>query len=116
MLEFIDRLRQKPEHVRRRIAAGTAVTLTGIIALGWMGALIAGNAFILTPNNNAPSLAESGAELGNAVKQRPSGFNQLMGAVGASGEEENASLIIVEGREQSTIEETAPEERTSISF
>ena len=116
MLEFIDRLRQKPEHVRRRIAAGTAVTVTGLVALGWMGALIAGNAFILTPSTDAPSLAETGTPLSDAVANRPGGMPNLMGAAGAAGTKQEASLIIVEGKSASTVQAAEPEERTSISF
>ena len=116
MLEFIDRLRQKPEHVRRRIAAGTAITITGLVTLGWMGALVAGNAFILTPSTDAPSLAETGSPLTEAVANRPENRQNLLGGVGAAGGGEESSLIIVEEEAKSTVAPVAPEERTSISF
>lgn len=118
MLEFIDSLRQKPEHVRRRIATGTAVTLTGLVALGWVGALVAGNAFILTPVQDGPSLAQSGSEVAESASQARSTFSELMGAVGnAGGNEGESSLIIVEGETKSTVQ-SAPKEdtRTVIPF
>jgi len=115
MLDFIERLRQKPEYVRRRIATGTAVTLTGIVTLGWIGALVAGNAFILEPATDAPTLAQTGSTLTGAVKNAP--FEELMGAVGAVQGGGEPSLIIVESESSSTIED-APvvEERTVIPF
>ena len=118
MLDFIERLRQKPEHIRRKIATGTAITLTGLVALGWVGALVAGNAFILQPTSDGPTLAQSGSELSGAVKEAPFKFSDLMGAVGASGSsEDQSSLIIVESESSSTINEPKPvEERTVIPF
>lgn len=118
MLEFIDSLRQKPEHVRRRIAAGTAVTLTGLVALGWVGALAAGNAFILTPTQDGPTLAQSGSEVAGAATKARTTFSELMGAVNnAQGTSDESSLIIVEGEAKSSVE-TAPKEdtRTVIPF
>ncbi len=115
MLDFIERLRQKPEHVRRRIATGTAVTLTGLVTLGWIGALAAGNAFILQPSPEAPTLAQTGTPLTGAVKNAP--LSSLMGAAGAREGSAEASLIIVESDSSSTIAEPAAvEERTVIPF
>lgn len=116
MLDFIERLRQKPEHVRRRIAAGTAVTLTGIVALGWVGALAAGNVFILKPVNESASLAQTSGQLTGAVKSAQTNFSDLMGAVKQSEASKEPSLIIVEG--ETKVEAAAPKEdtRTVIPF
>ncbi|HYE23306.1 MAG TPA: hypothetical protein VEA92_02545 [Candidatus Paceibacterota bacterium] len=119
MLDFIERLRQKPEHVRRQIAAGTAVTMTGLVALGWVGALAAGNVFILTPVEDAPSLAQTSGELTGAVKDARTSFSDLMGAVNnADGATNEPSLIIVESESSSTLSTDTPKEdtRTVIPF
>ena len=119
MLDFIERLRQKPEHVRRRIAAGTAVTLTGLVALGWVGALAAGNVFILTPVEDGPTLAQTSGQLTGAVSNARTSFGELMGAVqSAESGSDEASLIIVESEAKSSLETKAPAEdtRTVIPF
>lgn len=119
MLDFIERLRQKPVHVRRRIAAGTAVTLTGLVALGWVGALAAGNVFILTPVEDAPSLAQTSGDLTGAVANARTSFGELMGAVkNADSTTNEPSLIIVESESSSTLTSDAPKEdtRTVIPF
>ena len=119
MFDFIERLRQKPEHVRKRIAAGTAITLTGIVTLGWVGALAAGNAFILKPTPSETTLTQSGSELSGTFSEARTSFSSLMGAAGtAQGGKESASLIIVDSESSSTLDTKAkaPDERTVIPF
>lgn len=113
MLDFIERLRQKPEHVRRRIAAGTALSVTGVIALGWVGALIAGNVFILTPSSDSASLAQTSGQLTGAVSNARSSFSELMEA---ANNEREPSLIIVEGETKGEVVAPKEETRTVIPF
>lgn len=53
---FIDRLRAKPEHERKRIALLTSGALTALIALFWMTANISAGTFAIT----GPASSEKG--------------------------------------------------------
>lgn len=105
MFDFIERLRAKPEHVRRRIAFGTAAGLTGVVTIGWMAALVAGNAFILTPNQDAPTLADSLKPLSENANETQSNIFGLLGAAGAATDTKApASLTIIETDTSSTLD------------
>lgn len=120
MFDFIERLRAKPEHVRQRIAFGTATLFTGIIAVGWMAALVAGNAFILKPTNDGPTLADSTRPLSGAVSDVQSSFSNLMGGAGAANLGVNAQtdLTIIETDTSTTLNTPAQnnDTRTVIPF
>ena len=119
MFDFIERLRAKPEHIRKRIAFGTSIGLTGVVAMGWMAALVAGNAFMLTPDPDAPTLAESAQPLSGAFANTQSSFADLMGAAGAANSGSSASdLTIIETDTSSTLETKQPakDNRTVIPF
>ena len=75
MQDFIERLRAKPEHVRKQIAMGTAAGLTGIVALGWLGGLVAGGTLALAP---------AGDDATVATDSKQNGFEELLGAAGAA--------------------------------
>ena len=47
MRDFIERLKAKPEHVRRRIAIGTTAGITGVVALAWFFTLLFSGTFSL---------------------------------------------------------------------
>ncbi|MBA3789416.1 hypothetical protein H0X32_03440 [Patescibacteria group bacterium] len=91
-IDFVERLRTKPEHVRRRIAFGTTLGVTGLAALGWFFALVFSGSLSLTPNPSSTqggTLAADGTVVGGqaqtAVTQTKSGFSQLLGAAGLGG-------------------------------
>jgi hypothetical protein len=92
MRDFIERLKSKPEHIRRRIALGTAAGVTGVVTVMWAIALIlSGNlAFTSAPNGTGTAtLAAAGASTnadGTPIQPVPAktNFSQLLGAVGIS--------------------------------
>ncbi|MBP6869008.1 MAG: hypothetical protein KBC16_02765 [Candidatus Pacebacteria bacterium] len=118
MMDFIERLRAKPEHVRNRIALGTASVITGVITLGWFGALIAGNAFDLSSPNTTEVVnlgGGDGSTLPDAVANAKTGFSALFSGSEESGTSLDSGLTIIDVTPE---EEPAPsvESRTIIPF
>jgi uncharacterized Zn-binding protein involved in type VI secretion len=101
MKDFIHNLKQKPEHVRKRIVLGTTSAVTGLVALAWVGTMAATGAFSLTASNGTVAQAQP-APLPSAS----SNFSQLAGAVAAvTGATTSApALTIVDGKSTSTID------------
>jgi hypothetical protein len=81
MFEYLKRLRNRPEHVRKNVALGAAGALTLLVALGWGAATIAGGSLALAPTSLTP---DDSAPVVAAVAQTSSTFSQLLGAVGAA--------------------------------
>lgn len=95
IIEHIDRLREKPEHVRQRIAFLTAAGVTGLVAVTWMGALATSGTLALKPVAEPTPVAEAA----------PS-FSRLVGAAGAAFDpaSNDPELEIVESRTSSTLD------------
>lgn len=106
MHDYLEQLRRKPEAERTRIAFFSSAAVTGVIALGWMVALVTGGALTLSPNTPV------------ALEEERETYNSLQAAVGAIGSTESASsgLVIVEEGTSTTIKEEAPEDATVIPF
>ena len=97
MLDFIERLKSKPHHVRHRIAVGTSVGVTGVVAAGWLFALVFSGKLLLTPPTTGTGPDGTNPDVATAETQTSSGFNQLLGAVGvATATTAPASLTIVD--------------------
>ena len=116
MKEFIANLRQKPEHIRKRIAVGTSVGVTGLVGLIWITAMATTGAFALsTPNTEGTETpAEEFALSGTNVQ---SNFSQLMGAVGAAAgaTSSDPELKIVDGDTSSSFEkEPSPNQSVTV--
>jgi hypothetical protein len=105
MFEHLERLRNKPHHVRRNIALGSAGALTALLAVGWLTATIAGGSLALQPVPLDPTGAT--AAIASSVSDTSSSFSQLLGAVGAatgiSGSSTAPQLQIVDGAQSSTL-------------
>jgi hypothetical protein len=91
MRDFIERLRSKPEHVRQRVALGSAAGITGVVTMVWFLALtVSGNLSLAVPSADANSnatLAQTATpapDLSGALAQTQTGFNQLLGAAGVA--------------------------------
>lgn len=108
IIEHIDRLREKPEHVRHRIAVLTAAGITGLVAVTWMGALAASGTLALNTNEVAEGGSGAG-EVSEAITESTSAFSNLMGAAGAAfnATSTEAALEIIETRTSSTIDAKA---------
>ncbi len=116
MNDFLTSLRNKPQHIRERIALGTSVGLTLIIAVGWMGALATSGKFALAPVDASETQSAS------AVVASQGSFSNLLGAAsaaftGASSTVEAVGLSVVDQDASSTLERNAQQEdRTVIPF
>jgi hypothetical protein len=90
MMDFIERLRAKPEHVRQRIAFGASAGITGVVATGWLMTLLVSGTFSIAPSPAKSSDAaiattnEAARNVADSANQIHTGFQQLMGAVGAA--------------------------------
>jgi hypothetical protein len=88
MIDFIERLRSKPEHIRHRVAYGAAAGVTAVVTATWLFALtLSGNLQLAVPTfsgSSDASLAQgpTAPDLSGAVSQTQSGFAQLLGAAG----------------------------------
>ncbi len=130
MQRHLHAIRQKPEHIKKRIAVGTAVGITGLVAVIWLVTLASGGAFALAPLGSVGAYADSGdgsASSNNiaADGQQPSNFSKLLGAVGATsliGSSSAPSLTIVDQSSSSTFNDAqsgqmvATDTPTTLSF
>lgn len=109
MKDYIAQLRQKPEHVRKRIAVGTSVGITGLVGIIWVSAMATTGAFAL--NTDAPAESSGNEPFALSGTNVKSNFSDLMGAVGAATGSGSSSpeLKIVDGETSSSFErETSP--------
>jgi len=106
IIEHIDRLREKPEHVRHRIAVLTAAGITGLVAVTWMGALATSGALALKTDAETETRTGSGDDMAVALNESTSAFSNLMGAAGAAfgATSTEAALQIIETRTSSTLD------------
>ena len=68
LLKHIDRIKEKPHHVRKQVAFAAAGTITALIAISWVATSLATGAFALKDTSFADAtggstgLAASGSE------------------------------------------------------
>lgn len=106
IIEHVERLRQHPEHVRYRIAMGTALGISSLVAVGWAVALTSSGTLALKdPEPVAGPTPES--ELAQSFAETGSAFSNLMGAAGAAfnATSSEAALRIIDTRTTSTLSE-----------
>ncbi|CAN5703882.1 hypothetical protein BH11PAT2_BH11PAT2_05780 [soil metagenome] len=103
MKDFVHNLKQKPEHVRKRIVFGTTSAVTGLVAIAWIGTMAATGAFSLS---TGAALANADAAQPQAAPSSQSNFSQLAGVVGAAmGATTSAPAItVVDGTSTSTLD------------
>lgn len=98
--KHIEAIREKPEHIRKQVALGTAGALTAFIAFVWLTSGIATGAFAINikPKLDEPQLAVAPASSGT--------FGSLVGAVSAAfgGERTGASRVEVVGAKEASVQ------------
>jgi hypothetical protein len=109
IIEHIDRLREKPEHVRHTIAFGVAIGISGLVAVGWMTALATSGTLAL--ETDQPVIEDSATK---ALAESTYAFSNLMGAASAAftATSTEAALNIIETRTSSTLNTSATESST----
>ena len=124
--EVIANLRQKPEHIRHRIALGTSVGITALVAVIWVTVMATSGTFALHTGGGskggagqAPS-TDAFALSGTNVT---SNFSQLVGAVGAAAGATTSqpALTVIDGTTTSSLDQptqsnTAAQSATVIPF
>jgi hypothetical protein len=105
LTDHLERIRQKPHHVRRQIAFGTALGITLIVTIGWLGAKAGAGTFAL----NSP--ATDAFDTKQAFSETKSNFSELLGAAGAAGGATSSapSIVVVDGETRSTLDDTRQE-------
>ncbi len=119
IIDHIDTLRAKPEHVRHRIALAASLGITALVAVGWLIAVATSGTLALKSDDALASTpGQAGADVAQTVADTKSNFSQLLGAAGAAfGATSTApSLTIVETRASSTLDRPNPATQTAIPF
>jgi hypothetical protein len=114
--EVVHTLRQKPVHVRERIALGVAGGVTAIVAVGWFAANSIAGTFSLAPT----TLAGGNPDVHQAVAQTSTSFSELVAASGAAfgaGSSSPATITVVDTKVNSTLDQQeVPADQTVIHF
>ena len=96
MRNYINSLKKKPEHVRRRIALLSTSGVTGFVAIIWAVTLSSTGVFSLAPTAKTQTTTTASSQ---------TSFSQLLGAVGAaSATSSDPSLSIVDDGSSSTLD------------
>ena len=111
MRDFIETLRAKPEHIRRRIARLAAAGVTGAVAFLWAVAIVTSGALAIGGFDRAP-------ELTSTFSERASGTASALSAAASmfSGEKPQEGIEVVEAESSSTLDAPLQDERTVIPF
>lgn len=125
MKKLIATIKQKPEHVRKQIAVGTSIGVTGLVGVIWLASMVTSNTFALGNTSVGADVTaktdtntDSSSLAGTGVK---SNFSQLLGAVGAAtnGTTSKPALTIVDGNTSSSFATTTNhnnQSATNIAF
>lgn len=111
--DYIEHMKSKPVHERRRFALFSSAAVTLVVATGWFGALAASGDLALKPSEN-----DATAELVRSTEEGSDRFNDLVGAVNAfqTGYEGGAPIQVVDMEESSTLETETTGDATVIPF
>ena len=90
--DHLDNIRDKPHHVRRRVAFGAAGAITGVIALLWLGLSLSTGTFALKDSNFAEL---TGAEPTDTTSADTEDTSALAGAAAAGREDDTTPHIEV---------------------
>lgn len=107
IMDHIDTLRAKPEHVRHQIAMAVAFGVTGVVAAGWIAAMATSGTLALKSEPIVTDLA--------SVEKPSTPISSLLGAAGAAfgATSTDASLNIVDSKTSSTLDTKAVSPSTS---
>ncbi len=108
MNDLIERMRAKPEHVRKGVALSASAGFTALIALLWGVSLASSGALAIAPS--------ASAEDGIKATFAESGGTSLLSAVSALTKPQEGQVTVVETRASSTAAAPRPEQRTVIPF
>lgn len=108
--DYIEHLRAKPVHQRQHIAFASAFSVTLVVTLGWLTALVSSGALAFEDSGVDPNFA-------SATQGLQSQTANLAGTAGAfGGMLENAEITVVDTKASSTLDREDIGEATVISF
>lgn len=106
-IDYIERLRTKPVHVRKQIAFGASAGFTALVAIIWVTAFTASGALSRSALTDQPGLTSTFSTEKGA---------SLLGAIGALTTKQDGSVEVVGTQASSTVNEPSEDERTVIPF
>lgn len=124
VIDHIDRLREKPEHIRHRIALGVSGGVTALVVVVWAMVLVSSGTLSLKATEVAAMDQGTGdvsdERMKQAFSETKSSFSSLMGAAGAAmgATSTEAALSIVSERTSTTMDAKVDNatDKTVISF
>jgi hypothetical protein len=88
MTDYLEKLRMKPVHIRRRIATGAAAGFTALVAIVWLGVTATSGVFSVSSAPAGIAAADAAnptpADVGTAFGTAKTNFTALLGAASAS--------------------------------
>ena len=113
----IDRLKEKPSHVRERVALGVSGGVTTIVALGWLMAMSSSGTLSLATKSVAEGVRPP-AEVATSINESSSSFKSMLGAASAAlgASSSPATITVVETHTSSTLDGSASTNATVIPF
>lgn len=116
LTHHVNKLKEKPSHIRERVALGLSGGVTALVAIGWMVAMSSSGAFSLATQSVAETVRPP-EEVTKGIADSGSSFKNLMGAAGAAfgGGEAPPDIAVVDTRASSTLE-TSNSNATVIPF
>ena len=112
MMDFIERLRAKPEHVRRRFAIAAGSAAGGIVLMGWLTMVVTYGLLPDDASYASDDLSTIRTALENVGENAPS----LAGVAGVLSTGNGGDLTVIETKTSSTLSEAGTDERTVIPF
>ncbi len=109
--DYVESLRAKPEHVRRRIAVGSSIGVTALVAVGWFAALTSSGALAISPTPDPTSAA-----LVKSATDTKEDFSGLLGAASAYQGAKDGGVMVVDGQSSSTMKAESNDSPTVIPF
>ncbi len=112
----IHRLREKPAHVRERIALGVSGGITTLVFAGWLVAMGSSGAFSIATQSVAHSVTPPD-DVQKSLSEGARGMNSLLGAASAALSGSTTSAVeVVDVRTTSTLDATTTKDATVIPF
>lgn len=112
----LNRLREKPAHVRHRIAVGVSGGVTALVFAGWVMAMGSSGVFAVAGSSVAKSVTPP-EDVQQVFTQGTKGMNSMLGAATAALTGSSTSAVeVVDVRTTSTLEATTTKDATVIPF
>ena len=112
MMDFIERLRARHEHVRRRVAVAAGGAAGGIALVGWLTIVATYGLLPESASYASDDLSNIRSALENAGENAPN----LAGVAGAVSAGTADGLTVIETKTSSTLSGEGTDERTVIPF